>query len=52
MMIALLESLLTTAACTYTLLCDISPWLGQSAKIALSANWLMLAFAGYLFTLQ
>ncbi|BFM19964.1 hypothetical protein [Gilvimarinus japonicus] len=50
MLIALFDYLSTTAACTYSLLCEVSPWLEQWAKVTLSANLLMLALAGYLCT--
>lgn len=50
MVIALFDYLSVTAACTYSLLCDISPWLGPWAKVTLSANLLMLTLAGYLCT--
>ncbi len=50
MVIALFDYLSVTAVCTYSLLCDISPELGQWAKVTLSINLLILAFASYLCT--
>ena len=47
---ALLDYLFATMACTYGLLCEISPWLGQWAKVSLSSSLLILMFTGYLFT--
>lgn len=48
MAIALLDYVSATLVCSYDALCNIAPWLGQWAKVTLSANWLMLAVAGYL----
>lgn len=50
MLLSLFDALSAAAVCTYNLLHDLSPWLGQWAKVSLSADLLMLALAGYLCT--